>query len=99
MAAEGSVVAVYVNEDIFHRDNEVHADANNSCVKSKQSNLSYQMPKTGSSNKKGDDKWREILFVSQSFLVHILWVKRERETTLSLSCAGETQQRQMYSRY
>ena len=40
-----------------------------------------------------------MLFVSQSFLVHTYGLKGERETTLSLSCAGETQQRQMYSRY
>jgi len=37
MAAEGSVVAVYVNEDIFHHDNnDGHTNGNNACVKSEQ---------------------------------------------------------------
>ena len=33
------------------------------------------------------------------FGAHPMGLKRVRETTLSLSCAGETQQRQVYSRY
>ena len=49
------------------------------------SNLPYQTPKTGSSNKKGDDKWREI---------------KEREGDNSfIVLRSETQKRQMYSRY
>ena len=54
------------------------------------SNLSYQMPKTVSSNK-GADKWREILFVSRSFLVHIIWVKeREGDNSFIVVRRGNT---------
>ena len=52
MAAEDSVVAVYVNEDIFLHDNRVHADGNNSCVKSKQASSPTKCQKLGHQIKK-----------------------------------------------
>ena len=46
--------------------------------------------KTGSSNK-GANKWREILFVSWSFLVHILWVKEsEGDNSFTVLRRGNT---------
>ena len=98
MAAEGSVVAVYVNEDIFHHDNEVHADGNNSCVKSEQATSPTKCQKLGHQIKKEMTSGEIYCLFLSHFWCTSYGLKIERETTLSLSCAGETQQRQMYSR-
>ena len=98
MAAEGSVVAVYVNEDIFHHDNDGHTDGNNACVKSKQATSPTNRQKLGHRIKEPTSGEKYCSFLGH-FGCTSYGLKRERETTLSLWCAGETQQRQMYSRY
>ena len=99
MAAEGSVVAIYVNEVIFDHDNEVDADGNNSCVKSKQKTSPTKRQKLGYPIKKEMTSGEKYCLFHGHFWCTSYGLKRERETTLSLSCAGGTQQRQMYSRY
>ena len=46
-AAEGSVVVVYVNEDIFHHDNDGHTDGSNAFVKSEHTTSPTNRQKLG----------------------------------------------------
>ena len=47
MAAEGSILTIYVNEDIIHHDNDGHADGSNACVMSEHATSSTKTQKLG----------------------------------------------------
>ena len=78
MVAEGSVVAVYVNEDIFLHDNGVHADGNNSCVKSKQATSPTKRQKLGHQIKKEMTSGEKYCLFLGHFWCTSYGLKRER---------------------